>query len=51
MELVINRLSKQYKNKIAADRISVTLHREAYTGFLAQTERAKQRLCGLYAAF
>ena len=30
MELIIDRLSKQYKNKIAVDRISLTLHQGVY---------------------
>lgn len=50
MELVINRLSKQYKNKIAADRISVTLHRGVY-GLLGANGAGKTTLmriiCGI----
>lgn len=50
MELVINRLSKQYKNKIAADRISVTLHRGIY-GLLGANGAGKTTLmriiCGI----
>lgn len=50
MVLVINRLSKQYKNKIAADRISVTLHRGIY-GLLGANGAGKTTLmriiCGI----
>lgn len=50
MELVINRLSKQYKNKIAADRISITLHRGVY-GLLGANGAGKTTLmriiCGI----
>lgn len=50
MELVINRLSKQYKNKIAADRISVTLHKGVY-GLLGANGAGKTTLmriiCGI----
>lgn len=50
MELVINRLSKQYKNKIAADRISVTLQRGVY-GLLGANGAGKTTLmriiCGI----
>lgn len=50
MELVISRLSKQYKNKIAADRISVTLHRGVY-GLLGANGAGKTTLmriiCGI----
>lgn len=30
MELIIDRLSKQYKNKIAVDRISIKLEKGVY---------------------
>ncbi len=50
MELVINRLSKQYKNKIAADRISITLHKGVY-GLLGANGAGKTTLmriiCGI----
>lgn len=50
MELVINRLSKQYKNKIAADRISITLHKGIY-GLLGENGAGKTTLmriiCGI----
>lgn len=50
MELVINRLSKQYKNKIAADRISITLHKGVY-GLLGENGAGKTTLmriiCGI----
>ena len=42
MELIIDRLSKQYKNKTAVDRISVKLHQGVY-GLLGETGRARQR--------
>lgn len=50
MELIINRLSKQYKNKIAADRISITLHKGVY-GLLGANGAGKTTLmriiCGI----
>lgn len=42
MELIIDRLSKQYKNKIAVDRISLTLHQGVY-GLLEQTGQERLR--------
>lgn len=50
MELVINRLSKQYKNRIAVDRISVKLHKGVY-GLLGENGAGKTTLmrmiCGI----
>ena len=50
MELIINRLSKQYKNKIAVDRISLTLHQGVY-GLLGANGAGKttlmRMLCGI----
>ena len=50
MELVIDRLSKQYKNKIAVDRISVKLHKGVY-GLLGENGAGKTTLmrmiCGI----
>lgn len=50
MELVINRLSKQYKNKIAVDRISVKLQKGVY-GLLGANGAGKTTLmrmiCGI----
>lgn len=50
MELVIDRVSKQYKNKIAVDRISLTLHKGIY-GLLGANGAGKttlmRMLCGI----
>lgn len=50
MELVIDRLSKQYKNKIAVDRISLTLQKGVY-GLLGANGAGKTTLmrmiCGI----
>lgn len=50
MELVIDRLSKQYKNRIAVDRISVKLHKGVY-GLLGENGAGKTTLmrmiCGI----
>lgn len=50
MELVIDRLSKQYKNKIAVDRISVKLEKGIY-GLLGANGAGKttlmRMLCGI----
>lgn len=50
MELVIDRLSKQYKNKIAVDRISVTLQKGVY-GLLGENGAGKttfmRMICGI----
>ena len=50
MELIIDRLSKQYKNKIAVDRISLTLHQGVY-GLLGANGAGKttlmRLLCGI----
>lgn len=50
MELIIDRLSKQYKNKIAVDRISLTLHQGVY-GLLGANVAGKttlmRMLCGI----
>ena len=50
MELIIDRLSKQYKNKIAVDRISLTLHQGVY-GLLGANGAGKttlmRMLCGI----
>lgn len=50
MELVIDRLSKQYKNKIAVDRISLKLHKGVY-GLLGANGAGKTTLmrmiCGI----
>lgn len=50
MELVIDRLTKQYKNKIAVDRISLTLHKGVY-GLLGANGAGKttlmRMLCGV----
>ena len=43
MELIIDRLSKQYKNKIAVDRISLTLHQGVY-GLLGANGAGKTTL-------
>lgn len=43
MELVIDRLSKQYKNKIAVDRISIKLHKGVY-GLLGANGAGKTTL-------
>lgn len=41
MELVIDRLSKQYKNKIAVDRVSLTMH-PGVIGLLGRMEPERQ---------
>ena len=50
MELVIDRLSKQYKNKIAVDRVSVKLNKGVY-GLLGANGAGKSTLmrmiCGI----
>lgn len=50
MELIIDRLSKQYKNKIAVDRISIKLHKGVY-GLLGANGAGKTTLmrmtCGI----
>ncbi|MDO5401105.1 MAG: ABC transporter ATP-binding protein [Eubacteriales bacterium] len=50
MELMIDRLTKQYQNKIAVDRISLTLHRGVY-GLLGANGAGKTTLmrmiCGI----
>ena len=50
MELVVDRLTKQYKNKIAVDRISLTLHTGVY-GLLGANGAGKttlmRMLCGI----
>ena len=50
MELVIDRVSKQYKNKIAVDCISLTLHKGIY-GLLGANGAGKttlmRMLCGI----
>mgnify|MGYP002530292265 FL=1 len=50
MELVVDRLTKQYKNKIAVDRISLTLHKGVY-GLLGANGAGKttlmRMLCGI----
>ena len=50
MELIIDRLSKQYKNKIAVDRRSLTLHQGVY-GLLGANGAGKttlmRMLCGI----
>lgn len=50
MELVIDRLSKQYKNRIAVDRVSVTLKKGVY-GLLGENGAGKTTLmrmiCGI----
>ncbi len=50
MELIIDRLSKQYKNKTAVDRISVKLHQGVY-GLLGENGAGKTTLmrmiCGI----
>ena len=50
MELIIDRLSKQYRNKIAVDRISLTLHQGVY-GLLGANGAGKttlmRMLCGI----
>ena len=50
MELIIDRLSKEYKNKIAVDRISLTLHQGVY-GLLGANGAGKttlmRMLCGI----
>lgn len=50
MELVIDRVSKQYKNKIAVDRVSVKLHQGIY-GLLGENGAGKttlmRMLCGI----
>lgn len=50
MELVIDRVSKQYKNKIAVDRVSVELHQGIY-GLLGENGAGKttlmRMLCGI----
>lgn len=50
MELVIDRVSKQYKNRIAVDRVSATLHRGIY-GLLGANGAGKttlmRMLCGI----
>ena len=50
MELVIDRLTKQYQNKIAVDRISLTLHKGVY-GLLGANGAGKttlmRMLCGI----
>ncbi len=50
MELVIDRLSKQYKNRIAVDRVSVTLGKGVY-GLLGENGAGKTTLmrmvCGI----
>lgn len=50
MELIINRLTKQYKNKIAVDRISLTLKKGVY-GLLGENGSGKttlmRMLCGV----
>ena len=54
MELIIDRLSKQYKNKIAVDRISLTLHQGVY-GLLGANGAGKttlmRMLCGNFTAY
>lgn len=50
MELIIDRVSKQYKNRIAVDRVSVTLHQGVY-GLLGANGAGKTTLmrvlCGI----
>lgn len=50
MELIIDRLSKQYQNKIAVDRVTVTLHQGVY-GLLGANGAGKttlmRMLCGI----
>ena len=50
MELVIDRVSKQYQNRIAVDRISVNLHQGVY-GLLGANGAGKttlmRMLCGI----
>lgn len=50
MELIVNRVTKQYHNKIAVDRISVTLHQGVY-GLLGANGAGKttlmRMLCGI----
>ena len=50
MELVIDRVTKQYQNKIAVDRISLTLHKGVY-GLLGANGAGKttlmRMLCGI----
>lgn len=50
MELIIDRVSKQYKNHIAVDRVSVTLHQGVY-GLLGANGAGKttlmRMLCGI----
>ena len=50
MELIIDRVSKQYKNRIAVDRVSVTLHQGVY-GLLGANGAGKtplmRMLCGI----
>jgi len=50
MELIIDRISKQYKNRIAVDRVSVTLHQGVY-GLLGANGAGKttlmRMLCGI----
>lgn len=50
MELVIDRLSKQYKNRIAVDRVSINLHKGVY-GLLGANGAGKTTLmrmiCGI----
>ena len=43
MELIIDRVSKQYKNKIAVDRISVKLQKGVY-GLLGENGAGKTTL-------
>ncbi len=43
MELAIDRLTKQYKNKIAVDKVSIKLKPGVY-GLLVQMEQEKQHL-------
>ena len=42
MELIIDRVTKQYKNKIAVDRVSANLH-TGVTGLLGANGAGKQR--------
>lgn len=44
MELIIDRVSKQFKNKIAADQISLKLTPGVY-GLLGANGAGKPRLC------
>ena len=50
MELIIDRVSRQYKNKIAVDHISVILHKGVY-GLLGANGAGKttlmRMLCGI----